>query len=75
MVQILHIYKSSPNKPKHQIVYEFSGSVFDLNIDNLNCDLFGSKEALMLGLHRIVTNLGPINELKNSGFLGLLSSH
>ena len=29
---------------------------------------------LMLGLHRIATNLGPIYELKNSGFLGLVSS-
>ena len=30
---------------------------------------------LMLGLHRIVTNLARIYELKNSGFLGLVSSH
>ena len=29
---------------------------------------------LMLGLHRIATILGPIYELKNSGFLGLVSS-
>ena len=29
---------------------------------------------LMLGLHRIATNLGPIYELKNFGFLGLVSS-
>ena len=29
---------------------------------------------VMLGLHRITTNLGPIYELKNSGFLGLVSS-
>ena len=28
----------------------------------------------MLGLHRIATNLGPIYELKNSGFLRLVSS-
>ena len=28
----------------------------------------------MLGLYRIATNLGPIYELKNSGFLGLVSS-
>ena len=28
----------------------------------------------MLGLHRITTNLGPIEELKNSCFLGLVSS-
>ena len=27
--------------------------------------------SLMLGLHRIATNLGLIYELKNSGFLGL----
>ena len=27
----------------------------------------------MLGLHRIATSLGPIYELKNSGFLGLVS--
>ena len=30
---------------------------------------------LMLGLHWIVTNLGPICELKNTEFLGLVSSH
>ena len=29
---------------------------------------------VMLGLHRNATNLGPIYELKNSGFLGLVSS-
>ena len=29
---------------------------------------------LMLGLHRITTKLGPLYELKNSGFLGLVSS-
>ena len=29
---------------------------------------------LMLGLHRIATNLGLIYELKKSGFLGLVSS-
>ena len=28
----------------------------------------------MLGLHQNATNLGPIYELKNSGFLGLVSS-
>ena len=28
----------------------------------------------MLGLRRFVTELGPIYELKNSGFLGLMSS-
>ena len=28
----------------------------------------------MLALHRITTNLGPIYELKNSGFLELVSS-
>ena len=28
----------------------------------------------MLGLHRIRTNLGPIYELKNSGFLELVTS-
>ena len=28
----------------------------------------------MLGLYRITTNLGPIYELKNSGFFGLVSS-
>ena len=30
---------------------------------------------IMLGLHRTATNLGLIYELKNSGFLGLVSSH
>ena len=29
---------------------------------------------LMLGLHRIPTNLGPIYELKSSGFLGVVSN-
>ena len=29
---------------------------------------------LILGVHRITTNLGPIYELKNSGFLGFVSS-
>ena len=33
-----------------------------------------SSHQLMLGLHRIATNLGPIYELKNSEFLGLVSS-
>ena len=28
----------------------------------------------LLGLHRIATNLGPICELKDCGFLGLVSS-
>ena len=28
----------------------------------------------MLGLHRTATNLGPNYELKNSGFLGLVST-
>ena len=28
----------------------------------------------MLGLHQIATNLGPIYELKNFGFLGIVSS-
>ena len=37
-------------------------------------DALASCIKLMLGLHRIVTNLGPIHELKNSGFLGLVSS-
>ena len=31
-------------------------------------------QSVVLGLNRIATNLGPIYELKNSGFLGLLSS-
>ena len=30
---------------------------------------------LMLDLHRIATNLGPIYELENSRFLGLVNSH
>ena len=30
--------------------------------------------SVMLRLHWITTNLGPIYELKNSGFLGLVSS-
>ena len=34
----------------------------------------GSLSSIMLGLHRITTNLGPIYELKNSEFLGLVSS-
>ena len=49
----------------------------------INDDIFGRVNTnsyigpvyvLMLGLHRITTNLGPIYELKNSGFLGLVSS-
>ena len=35
---------------------------------------FVCESTLMLGLHRIGTNLGPIYELKNCGLLRLLSS-
>ena len=31
-------------------------------------------DPFMLGLHQVTTNLGPIYELKNYGFLRLVSS-
>ena len=34
----------------------------------------GCDDSVMLGLHRIATNLGTIYELKNFAFLGLVSS-
>ena len=42
--------------------------MYDERVDNLHSTL------IMLDLHRIATNLGPIYELKNSGFLGLVSN-
>ena len=37
--------------------------------------IYTNPICVMLSLHRIGTSLGPIYELKNSGFLGLVSSH
>ena len=37
-------------------------------------DLTENEQRVMLGLHRVATDVGPMYELKNSGFRGLASS-
>ena len=44
-----------------------------LATDIWGCQREAALVAVMLGLHQITTNLGLIYELKNPGFLGLVS--
>ena len=55
-------------------ILTFAGILTPEDASFASCFPFDITISLMLGLHRIATNLGPIYELKNSEFLGLVSS-
>ena len=52
-----------------------SCDVTAMKSENMWTSIYTLTYALMLGLHRIATNLRPIYELKHSGFLALVSNH
>ena len=80
------IWKNGMDILQYLKFFEFYTSTTWLRITNIMCyDICAYwliscilnhfvRSWVMLSLHRITTNLGPIYEWKNSGFLGLVSS-